>query len=226
MERLLFIILCSLLISISARAKPKTEIQLGLSYNTLRSSTYNGIQPQEIINYNQFTARPIMRLLLISKTKRNFSIGTFIGYHTMGGRFKSDTSHYKESIYRHSLEFGIMPSYTIMKLIQIGIGAKFNINPVSFNRHYGTLNQSDALPREWVNENVTSKYKKYSSNIGFNIKHQCDKLSFSFETWLGILNSGNLNSLTYRTESNEKNFRLILGYTLSKKKAKEKNKSK
>ncbi|MBK7764383.1 MAG: hypothetical protein IPI46_13735 [Bacteroidetes bacterium] len=195
-------------------AKPTKEIQIGVSYNTMKWEVYTGILPKTIYRLNSFNTQPLIRFGFTSKHKKNFSLHTFLSYHVSGGKFRSDTSNFKEKYTMHSIELGAFLSYKIVKNTSIGIGLKANYLPLSYHTSYGTVNQSDTLPRKWVVENVRDKFMKLSTNAGFAIKHQHKKISFSWEAWFGLLPIGNMNTMSYRADIIENNYRLIVGYRI------------
>lgn len=216
MQKQLLLFLSLLSISYLSISKPTKEIQIGLTYNTFKWKINSGIQPLAVYKYNRFYTSPLIRFSITSKYKKNFALNTFIGYHTMGGKFKSDTSNFKEKIIHHSLETGILPTYKFLKNTSIGIGLKLNYNPLTLYKYHGTIYQSDTIPRKWFTENISERYKKISTNIGFNAKHQYNRFSFSFEAWFGLTNLGNLNSITYKSKIIESNYRMLIGYKISK----------
>jgi hypothetical protein len=218
MKRISLTILLLLTVNLLSYCKPKKEISIGTSYNTITSIVNEGLRPTTTHKYIRFILRPVIRFSYISNYKRKLSLTTFLGYQIIGGRFKSDTSKFKEIIYRHSIELGIFPSFKITKNTAIGIGLKLNYIPLSYYRYYGTLNQADTMPREWITENVTFRFRKFSSNIGFNLKHQINKFSFGFESWFGLSTWGNMNSITYNSRSIENNYRLLVGYSIASRK--------
>lgn len=219
MRTILLLTFTLLLNSIHANAKPIKEIQIGLSYNTLKWKITNPIfQSPTTYNYNKFNIKPTIRFsytFLFNKIN-NFKLTTFLGYGNFGGKSKSDTTKFKEVYSNHCIIIGLFPNYQIIKKTSIGIGIKLNYALLNLYKYYGTIYQSDTLPRKWFTENVADRFKKLSTNIGFNIKHNYQRFSFSFEAWFGLSNLDRIKSTIYKSTINENNYNLILGYSISK----------
>jgi hypothetical protein len=218
--RTVFLISIFLLsISILSNAKPIKEIKIGLSYNTLKWKITSPIfQSPTTYKYKKFNSNPNIRYSYTFNFKKltNLQFSTILGYSTYGGKSKSDTTKFKEIYSNHCIELGIMPSYMVLKNKSIGIGFKLNYTPITLYKYYGTIYQSDLLPRKWFTENVSDRFNKLSTNIGINIKQQYNRFSFSFETWFGLSNLDNINSTIYKSNIHENNYRLLIGYSLTK----------
>ncbi len=208
------------IISIQSISKPRRELQIGISHNNIKFKIYtpNIQSATTTILKNTLFPQPNFRYtyhftIYKKDTFPKLLLSTFIGYGILGGKSKSDTSSYKDKIAFHAFEIGIYPSFYFNKNLSVALAFKTNYLPLVINKQFGTVYQSDSIPRKWTSENVAKYYKDVSINLGFSCRYKINRLfTLSGEYWTSLSNLSNMKSDIVKVRTKEHNYILLIGY--------------
>jgi hypothetical protein len=208
-----------------AFATPHQEVQIGITHNTLMLKVSNNKGAQYLESKSKLFLQPCYRYTLhISLLKKadepKISLSPFIGLHAFGGKGASDTNNYKDKIIFYACEAGFQTSFHFKNRVSFGLGMKSNFFTSVSHKYYGYVNQPDSMIRSWILMDDSKQYKVYSFNAGGNIKYYFNRFTITAEACIGLSNLNNEKGLPVTKKVTENNYRLLLGYTLGKKKNK------
>ena len=188
------------------------SLELGLGYNTInweaeslnKNTKYNRNQPNILPSFKLKYSIPIYKI----NDNSTFAITPFTGYNMFGGKSEKEPNGYKDMFYLQALEIGILPTYSLSGNYMFYGGFKGQYIFSAKSKAYGSINDPIETERKWKTSDCKGLFKNRSFSVGAGFNYMIKRLSIGIETWFGITNLSELESVY------ENNYRLLLAYRI------------
>ena len=189
-------------------------IEIGLGYNQLK---FQAIPTPPFFNSGSelrdaFKLTPTIRISWEKEIISNFALKPFISYSITGGKSNKKPNGYEDEYIFKTLDLGLFASYKFYST-SFSIGGKYNRFLGITGRFYGSFNDPADTKREWIEEDMSSLFNKWSFDLGGRISYNYYHYTIAIEGWYSVsdLINKNFENLTKVTS---KRFQLLLGYQL------------
>ena len=218
-KKLLILTLCLLQLltivkSQEINSSNNLSFEFGLGYNTLGWDV-KSLQGNNNNDRNQFVLFPSFKLkysIPLTSFDNNsiFEVTPFVGYNMFGGKSKKESNGYKDIIFLHSFEIGVLPTFSLNNKLSLYGGLKGQYIFSAKLKSYGTVLSPIETEREWETNDVNEIFKDISFNVGAGFNYNISRFFFGIETWFGITDLNDSEEIKIY----ENNYRLIIGYKI------------
>lgn len=187
-------------------------IEIGAGYNQLlwRAKPVMGVTPGMDYHRREFALTPTIRVCYDFYPISVLQVHPFVGYSQFGGKSETSSAGYRDEIWIHALEFGLVMSYGVGDL-RLGGGIKYNRHFNVRHHYYGTVYQT--TPRSWEVEEDAIFLQRNSLDCGPRISWLLSRWSFSVEAWIGVT-ALQRDELDEYLAIRENHYRILVAYTL------------